>query len=426
MAALRQPGAAIRAHAILGPRQVGKTTLALQVIDSFLDAGWPAGRLLYFDFSDPLLTTAVAIESVLEQMPPGDGPRLLVFDEVTQAPHWGRSVKSIVDRARRRGPAEVDHVLVLDSSASVLRDDATQELEGRVVEHKIEGLDYASFLHRIARDDESLDQVRRRIPDPLARYVSRGGMPGISDIEDAAEARALLRSDVVEKAIGRDVARGGEDALRIRRLFTYLGRSSGSQVRAKEIADALRSDGGDERLDPRTAQNWIDKLAEVGLLQLLDPWKPAHRSEKAQSQLAKIPKAYVFDHGLVSALDPSPSPLDRAGVLGIVHETMIFRSLRAIAQRGKNIRLGYLRLRDDYELDFVVDNGTAAVGVEVTSSIDGSSKLARALVLAERFKLRRIVVVHGGRQRVTHEHADEIGVEEFLLDAERIILEALS
>lgn len=417
---------ALRAHVLLGPRQVGKTTIARQVIDRYLDLGWPAGRVLYFDFSSALLTAAVPIETIVDQVKPGPGPRLLVFDEVTHAPHWSQSLKSLVDRSRRESPNGGDRILALDSSAGALRRGAIADLEGRVVEHRIEGLDYVSFLRRLLEPEETFEILRARLPDPLSHYLARGGMPGLSVVSDAQRVRELLRSDLVETAIRRDVAEGGRDALRIQRLFTFLVRASGSQIKASKVAEGLRADGGDEKLDPRTVEAWIDLLVQSGLLQRLDPWTKPRSRQKAKIQLATTSKLYAFDPGLVTALDPSPRPLDRPGVLGAVFESAVFRHLRRLRVRGRSIELGFLRRKDEDEIDFVLDDGQKAVGIEVTSGIDPGSKTGEALALAAELGISRVLVIHGGRKRVERGLATEVGLEEFMLDPRRHVEEAFA
>ncbi|MEQ1735985.1 MAG: ATP-binding protein [Rhodoglobus sp.] len=413
-----------RAHALIGPRQVGKTSIARQVIDHHLDAGWPAGRVLYFDFSSSLLTSAVTIETVLEQIKPGTGPRLVVFDEVTHAPRWSQALKELVDLVRRGPPHGDDRVLVLDSSAAALRGGAIDDLEGRVVEHRIEGLDYVSFLKRLLLPEETIEALRARLPDPLGYYLARGGLPGVSEINDVQRARELIRSDLVDVAIRRDVAEGGRDAVRIQRLFTYLVRASGSQVKSTEVARDLLADGGEATLDPRTVDAWIGLLVKAGLLHRLEPWTRPRAKQKAKAQLASVPKLYAFDPGLVTALDPNPRPLDRPGVLGSVYESAVYRHLRRLRVKGMVAEIGFLRRKDRDEIDFVLDDGEKSVGIEVTSSIEPGKKTAEALELAEEFGISRVLVIHGGRKRVERGAATEIGLEEFLMDPRSRVEEA--
>src|SRR5438132_556788 len=85
-----------RAFVLLGPRQVGKTVLLLQLADDLLEAGWPPRSLTYFDFSDDRLTEKVAARDVVDALPEGldpERPRVFLFDEIRQAPLWDRWLK---------------------------------------------------------------------------------------------------------------------------------------------------------------------------------------------------------------------------------------------------------------------------------------------------------------------------------------------
>jgi len=77
-----------RAAALLGPRQVGKTTLLLQLVDDLLGRGWSAGNITFFDFSDERLVSAVSPREVVTVRPVGlsaDQPRAFFFDEIQNA-----------------------------------------------------------------------------------------------------------------------------------------------------------------------------------------------------------------------------------------------------------------------------------------------------------------------------------------------------
>jgi predicted AAA+ superfamily ATPase len=413
----------LRALALIGPRQVGKTTIARQIIDAHLDEGWPAGRVLYFDFSTALLTSKASVDSVLEHVKPGPGPRLIVLDEVTHAANWSRAIKELVDRARRESANGSDRIVILDSSASAVRTGVIDDLQGRTEKHWIEGLDYVSFLQRLLLPEESLDVLRARLPDPLSRYLAIGGLPGVSQYADAQEARARMRDDIVGVAIHRDVAQGMRDVARIQRLFTYLVRASGAQIKSSEVAKDLRAAGGEEALDTRTVDSWIELLVQAGLLRRLDPWTQSRKKQKAKVQLASVPKLYAFDPGLVTALDPSPDPLARPGVVGAVFESAVYRHLRGVRVGGRTVSIGFLRRKDESEIDFVLDDGEKAIGIEVTSDIDARRKVGDALALADDFDLARVLFIHGGRKRVERDHAIEIGIEDFLLDPRSILEE---
>ncbi|MCL5044782.1 MAG: hypothetical protein M1336_05785 [Deltaproteobacteria bacterium] len=81
------------------------------------------------------------------------------------------------------------------------------------------GLTFAEFLRLLAFPDESLQDLLRRIPNAVERYLQVGGFPEHARADDYRQARERLRVDVAERAIGRDLLRLGVDVEQVRRLF---------------------------------------------------------------------------------------------------------------------------------------------------------------------------------------------------------------
>lgn len=91
-----------RAATLLGPRQVGKTTLLLQLVDDLLGRGWPSGNITFFDFSDERLLSAVSPREVVTVHPVGlstEYPRAFFLDEIQNAPGWQKWLKGAVDES---------------------------------------------------------------------------------------------------------------------------------------------------------------------------------------------------------------------------------------------------------------------------------------------------------------------------------------
>src|SRR3954466_1753714 len=111
-----------RATLLLGPRQVGKTVLLLQVADALLEKGWPPQNLTYFDFSDERITGEISARDVVEAQPFGlspDYPRVFLLDEIRGAASWDRWLKQAVD-------AKVGRIVATDSAAGLLRAGAAE------------------------------------------------------------------------------------------------------------------------------------------------------------------------------------------------------------------------------------------------------------------------------------------------------------
>ena len=116
-----------RAQVLLGPRQVGKTTLLKQLADDLLDLGWPAANLTYFDFEDFRLTREVSPDEIAGVRPVGTDPgrpRILLLDEVHHFPRWDRWLKYAVDN-------QVGRIVATDSAASLLREAGRESGQSR-------------------------------------------------------------------------------------------------------------------------------------------------------------------------------------------------------------------------------------------------------------------------------------------------------
>jgi predicted AAA+ superfamily ATPase len=137
-----------RAAVLLGPRQVGKTTLLLQLVDELLDRDWPAANITFFDFSDERLVGQVSPRQIVELSPPGlagTHPRVYLLDEIQNALDWQPWLKGAVDQARR-GTQPGMRFVVTGSAATTLRRAGAESGQGRWDEIPIEGLTLAEFL----------------------------------------------------------------------------------------------------------------------------------------------------------------------------------------------------------------------------------------------------------------------------------------
>ena len=401
-----------RAVALVGPRQVGKTVVLLQTLDELLDLGWPPGNLTYFDFSDPRLTVGTIPSQVTAIVPPAvdsSSPRVLLFDEISHAVNWDLWLKSVVDRGGHR-------IAITDSASSLLRSGGRESALGRWDEVRVEGLSFSEALRFVRAHDEAPEAIFAANPEYLERYLQTGGFPehllSKAEMPEAGlEIARRLREDVVESAIYRDLARYGIAAESVKNLFIYLVESSGSIFNAAQRAHDLQR-------DYRTIQRWLQLLEEAGLVATL-PRFAARSSRRLQA--AASPKVFASDHGLVSALsglDVSVSP-----VRGRIFEAVVFRHLRDLA-RGPLRRLSYFRLKDDLELDFVLEAEGRKVAVETTSARTvRPTKLAKVRRAAEALGADRLVLLHGGVGAERQGSSMSLPLASFLLAPEQILEE---
>jgi predicted AAA+ superfamily ATPase len=378
-----------RAQVLLGPRQVGKTTLLRQLADDLLDHGWPALHLTYFDFEDYRLGRQVKPEEVGELRPAGadpDRPQVLLLDEVHQLPRWDRWLRHAVDN-------RIGRIVVTDSAASLLREGGRESGLGRWDEILLEGLTFQEFAALTAKRGATGDDASTGSPPPAApiadpelveRFLALGGFPAHATSDDFPLVRERLRSDIVDRAIRRDLGDRVDDPEPVRRLLVYLVQQSGGEQNAADRA-------ADLDVDPRTVAKWMEMLQDTFLISAL---RRGSTSAKATAQLRGRPKLYAGDHGLVAAFSAAP-PSD-SEVRGKLFEAVVYRHLREVA-RAQGGDLHYLRWGDGYEVDFILDMGEQRFAIEVTQAVQPkAAKRAKLAQAADRAGAQRAVLVHGG------------------------------
>ncbi len=250
------------AVALLGPRQVGKTTLALEVargiphvyldLESERDRGKLAQAELY-------------LESHLD--------KLVILDEVHRAPGLFPVLRGLIDKARRSGRVSGQYLLLGSASLDVLHQSG-ETLAGRIAYLELGPL---GILEAGA--------------DAMDALWLRGGFPqSLTAISDARSLR--WRENFIRTYLERDIPQFGPRiaAETLRRFWTMLAHHQGGMLNVAQLARNLG-------VDAKTAQSYIDLLCDLLLVRRLAPWHT-----NTGKRLVKAPKVYVRDSGLVHAL----------------------------------------------------------------------------------------------------------------------------
>lgn len=258
--------AEVPAVALLGPRQVGKTTLALEVAESrpsiYLDLESPADRA---KLAEP--------ELYLSQ----HADKLVILDEIQRTPELFQSLRGLIDAGRRSGQGKAKgnaRFLILGSASIDLLKQSSETLAGRIRYLELTPLDAGE----VARDQ-------------LEALWLRGGFPD-SLLANSDSASLRWRGDFIRTYLERDIPQLGPriPAETLRRFWTMLSHQQGSLLNAASLARALAVDG-------KTVAAYLDLLVDLLLVRRLAPW---HGNVK--KRLVKSPKVYVRDSGLVHAL----------------------------------------------------------------------------------------------------------------------------
>lgn len=252
------------AVALIGPRQVGKTTLAHQIADE-VDA-------VYFDLESSSDRSMVA-EPALNLEPFED--KLVVLDEIHRAPEIFRELRGMIDRGRRRG-TRTGRFLILGSASMDLLHQSGESLAGRIAYVPLDPIDASE------------------VPaDPVAQSALwvRGGFPD-SYTAPTDELSLAYRRDLVRTYLQRDVSAFGrrvpEETLG--RLWTMLAHSQGTRLNAARLASGLG-------VSAPTVTSYIDLLVDLLLVRRL---RPCH--SKVGKRMVKAPRVYVRDSGILHAL----------------------------------------------------------------------------------------------------------------------------
>ena len=299
---------------LLGPRQVGKTTLALEIVRGrdavHLDLESPQDRQI---LSEP--------ELYLREQ----AGRLVVIDEVQLMPGLFTNLRSQID-ARRRAGHRVGQFLLLGSASNTLLQQTAESLAGRVSYLELTGL--------------NLTEVGQ---GGLNQLWLRGGFPDAYQATDN-DISLYWRQDFIRTYLERDIPQLGPriPAETLRRFWTMLAHNQGGLLNAARLAAGLGVSG-------QSVGRYLDLMVDLMLVGRLEPWHA-----NVGKRLVKAPKIYVRDSGLVHSLlsIATPEGLLAHPVVGGSWEGFVVENLLSVVPRGTGAY--FYRDSSGAELDLVL------------------------------------------------------------------------
>lgn len=368
---------------ILGPRQVGKTTLALDFAKPLLDK-----PVHYLDLElDSDLAKLDDAESYLRRFE----NQLLVIDEVQRKPDLFRIIRGLVD-IRKRAGEKSGHFLLLGSASKELLQQSSETLAGR-----IRYLELTPF---------SVKELHQN--DPLGFNVEklwfRGGFPD-SYLADSDSDSWNWRQDFIKTYVEKDIPLFGPQvpATRMRRFWTMLAHYHGQQANLSDIGKSLE-------VSHTTIKTYLDTLQDFFMVRQLQPW-----SGNTKKRLVKTPKIYIRDSGLLHSLLTIQDFEHLLGhpVLGASWEGFVVETV--LNSISSSWTPSYYRSSNQTEIDLVLEKSNQEVwAVEVKRSIAPSlsSGFHRA---CEDIGATKKWVVYSGKDRFPIKNETEvIGLIEFL------------
>jgi len=306
----------VPAVVLLGPRQAGKTTLALAL-------GKPRGAL-YLDLESEQDRAKLAEPELYLSDHLG---KLVILDEIHRAPGLFPVLRGLIDRARR-GTKKHGLYLLLGSAALDLLKQAGETLAGRVSYLELDPFD-ALEAGGTAAD--------------LDRLWLRGGFP--ESFLAPSNARSLRwRQDFIRAYLERDIPQFGPRiaAQTLRRFWAMLAHHQGGMLNVAQLARNLG-------VDVKTASAYTDLLTDLLLVRRLPSWHA-----NVGKRLVKSPKVYVRDSGLVHALLAigDKETLLSHPVVGASWEGFVIENLLAVVPEG--VQGHFYRTSGGAEIDLVL------------------------------------------------------------------------
>jgi predicted AAA+ superfamily ATPase len=365
------------AVAMLGPRQVGKTTLAREVLAKgqaslYLDLERPSDQS---KLSDPELYLS------------GHADKLVILDEVQRMPELFQVLRSLIDEDRRPG-----RFLLLGSASIDLLKQSGESMAGRISYVELSPFDATE----VAEKD-------------LSKLWIRGGFPE-SFLAKSEEQSVTWRENFIRTYLERDIPQLGPriPAETLRRFWTMLSHLQGQLLNAAQIGKSLAIDG-------KTVARYLDLLVDLLLVRRLQPLQV-----NAGKRLVKSPKVYVRDSGLVHTLlqlDDREAMLGHP-VAGLSWEGFVIENILRVAP--DRTRASFYRTAAGAEVDLVLDvPGNKRIVVEVKRGL--APKPERGFYNAlEDLEPDKAFVVYSGKERFPiADGIEAIGLGEAMVDAYR-------
>ena len=352
------------AVALMGPRQVGKTTLALDIGESF--------PCEYLDLENNLDLEKVR-DIVTFHLENRD--KLIILDEVQRMPEVFASLRGIIDKERSRGN-KTGQFLFLGSASIDLLKQSSESLAGRITYLELHGIDQLEFA---CNDSGKQNQL-----------WLRGGFPE-SLLSDSDINSLNWRRDFIKTYLERDIPQLGPriPAQTLERFWTMLAHNQGATLNASQLARNLE-------VSSVTVSRYLDLMTDLLLVRRLQPW-----TFNIGKRLVRTPKVYVRDSGITHALLNISNYNDLLGhpVVGGSWEGFVIENIMSVAPPGTFPF--YYRTADGAEIDLILEFSASEKWIiEIKRS--SAPTLSKGFHIAsDDVKPDKRFVVYSGKDRFT-------------------------
>lgn len=348
-----------------GARRIGKTTVMRQVIAQLLSEGVAPQHIFYLSFDNPLckLVGFPRILAEYDAMVPKDQQKFFFLDEIQYAEDWSLWLKTLYDTRPKL------NLTATGSASPSIEKGATDSGVGRWRVLRMPTLTFREYcdieqnhanshikqysLEELANmSAEEFSMLMFSMSDMQAswnRYIALGGFPELLRIQSIPRAQMLLREDVADKVLKRDIPSlcDVRNSLQLEKIFLYLCLHSGSIINMAEMCKKL------EGVTMPTLIRYTQYLIDANLIYICH-----NASYTGKKMLSAQSKIYVADSALRNAcLMISPELLSDTD-MGALVESIIYKHL--LHTYGTSHQLGYLILKgkDKKEVDFAISRPT--------------------------------------------------------------------
>jgi predicted AAA+ superfamily ATPase len=355
---------------ILGPRQVGKTTMVNQLLSQL--------SISYvYESADAIAATNSAWlmqaweTARLKMKASGASEYLLVIDEIQKIDNWSEVVKQQWDKDTRENVTV--KVILLGSSRLLIQKGLTESLAGRFETFY---LGHWSFVEMETAFGWSIEQ-----------YIYFGGYPGSASlINDEERWKSYIKDSLIETGISKDIlmlTRVDKPAL-LKRLFELGCLYSGQILSYTKITGQLQDAG-----NTTTLANYLKLLSDCGLLGGLEKY-----AGNVIRQRSSSPKFQVYNNALLTSQDDETcsTAIVNPKLWGRLVESSVGAHLLNHAVSGR-YNLHYWR-EGNNEVDFILEKGDKVIGLEVKSG--ASADNAGMGIFNEKFHPDRMLLVGTG------------------------------
>lgn len=354
----------IRRFTVLsGARRVGKTTIMYQMIENLVEEGINPKNILYVSFDNPIvkMINVETVLSIYESLYPLEDTKYVFMDEIQYTEHWELWMKVIYDSRKDI------RLTATGSSSPILEKGSTDSGTGRWSVLKIPTMSFYEYCCLLKIEESTIpDSVKltslvkmsnSEIGDIMSRfstleghfnrYLMIGGFPELVLSDDDDYAQRMLREDVVDKVIKRDVLTlfNIRSPLLMEKLFLYLCMNSTEIFSITTAAKEL------ENTSVSTIEGYLEALEMSNLIYISKPMDVG-----SKGALKGKPKIYVADAAIRNAVLMIEDVLSDEKELGAMIETCVYKHIVSFYQ-GSTAQIGYFRKAKDNqkEVDVVIE-----------------------------------------------------------------------